>query len=612
MSEAVDDDHVPGRGEEPVHDRGLRAPVQIVLEDHHGLGIPLGEGPRGGFEASSSEKGETEAVAFGDRVGQVRRLAVLREGPGDVRRGLDHIRAPEARPGDNQGPLGRAKSARDHTRLGADLIGEARDLRRGRIQLVGHGEAEPGDLLRGGVECPRGDLVEPSRRGRGEEERTLLVLDQLADGRVVPEGDGKGAGELQGLLADRFSERQSEQRGRVRRVLSQDEDRIASFHLSQRWGAGRAVPQDLEHQREQARLLFDHAQTEPLRPHESAQGEVRLQRGARGADADQLGRIGDQGRETADGLVPSDRLGRPVRPPGQQRPAKPPLVVGELVSVASAVAEEVAVDMAVVACPDAPQLPVALSRDRIAAEAAVNADGRSGLEVPLARVMALQRPVREHARRTHFHQVAGELAFEHALLMPPEVHMVARGESLQVSAAGDAAVEAHAPVALDAAVHLVVDEGAEVLVAVGALPEPEAAVVVPRHHRHVLQVALAPLVADGAVVGMVDHQPLDHLRAEGAGLGVLDRDPRPFRRRGHAGHHEPAGLVRLVAELLHRALPASPHGSHRGVPAEVGEVELERETDIEEVAGGVDLVRLPVDPDLRHQPDLRGQRFCRM
>ena len=68
------------------------------------------------------------------------------------------------------------------------------------------------------------------------------------------------------------------------------------------------------------------------------------------------------------------------------------------------------------------------------------------------------------------------------------------------------------------------DEGAQVLVAEGALGEAVAAVAVAGHDGHVLEVALAALVAHRAVVGMVGHQPLDDARAERPGLGVVDGD----------------------------------------------------------------------------------------
>ena len=115
-------------------------------------------------------------------------------------------------------------------------------------------------------------------------------------------------------------------------------------------------------------------------------------------------------------------------------------------------------------------------------------------------------------------------------------------EGVEVAAARIVPVETHATVALDAPVHLVIDERTEVLVAERALREPVAAVVVTGHHRHVLQMALAALVADRAIVRMVHHQPLDDARAEFARFRILDRDARAFGGRRHARHDELAGV----------------------------------------------------------------------
>ena len=73
--------------------------------------------------------------------------------------------------------------------------------------------------------------------------------------------------------------------------------------------------------------------------------------------------------------------------------------------------------------------------------------------------------------RADLDQVAAELALQHAVFVPAEIDVVVGAEDVQVAPAGVVAVEAHAAVALDAAVHLVVDERPEVLVAVGALVE---------------------------------------------------------------------------------------------------------------------------------------------
>ncbi len=142
------------------------------------------------------------------------------------------------------------------------------------------------------------------------------------------------------------------------------------------------------------------------------------------------------------------------------RLADAPVAVDELVAVPAAVAQEVAVDLAVEAVADAPQHAVPLAGDRVAAQAAVHADRRGGLEVPLAGVVLLERLVGEDAGGADLHQVAAELAFQRAVRVAAEVDVVVPAQDVEVAPAGVVAVEPHAAVALDAAVHLVVDERA--------------------------------------------------------------------------------------------------------------------------------------------------------
>src|SRR4029079_6990748 len=76
--------------------------------------------------------------------------------------------------------------------------------------------------------------------------------------------------------------------------------------------------------------------------------------------------------------------------------------------------------------------------------------------------------------------------------------------------AGDFSREADAARALDAAVHRGLDQRAEIFVLDRSLVLGEAAGVDTIAHRLVLQVALAALVADRAVQGMVDQKEFHH------------------------------------------------------------------------------------------------------
>ena len=176
-----------------------------------------------------------------------------------------------------------------------------------------------------------------------------------------------------------------------------------------------------------------------------------------------------------------------------------------------------------------------------------------------------------------------------------------RAEHVQVIAAGVLAVKANAAVTGNTAIHLVADEGAEVLVDVRALGKAEAPVRMPGHHRHVLQMAGATFLADRAVMRMVGHQELDDRLTHRHRILVPETDPGLARARRHARHDDAALRVVLVAELRDRALAAGTDAAKRRMPAEVRQVVAEFEYDFEQIARRVGDVRLAVDQDRRRR-----------
>ncbi len=228
------------------------------------------------------------------------------------------------------------------------------------------------------------------------------------------------------------------------------------------------------------------------------------------------------------------------------------------------------------------------------------ADARGELHVPLAVVALGVGLVGEYAGRADLDQVAGELAFQRAVLDAAEVHVVVRPIDAQVGAASVILVVAHAAVAGDAAVHLVGDEGAELLVLVGTLGETVATGVMPGHHRHVLQVAVTAFLAHRAVVRVVGHQPFDDAGAERLGFLVVDADPGVVGGRRHAGHDDATTGVVLVVVLLDRALAARPDAAKRRMPAEVGDIESEGQAGLQEVVCTIDFEIFAVYVDSGH------------
>jgi hypothetical protein len=223
----------------------------------------------------------------------------------------------------------------------------------------------------------------------------------------------------------------------------------------------------------------------------------------------------------------------------------------------------------------------------------------------------LQGLIGEHAGGADFHQVAAEFVLQNAIFVTAEEDRVARRETRSDRAARVVAIVAHAAVTLDAPVHLMIHQRTQVLIAKRALVEFVTAIVVTRHHRHILQVTLAALIAHRAVMRMIQHEPFDNAGAERGRFGIVDGDARAFFGRSQAGHDNLAVLVVLVLELFDGALTAGAHRSQRRMPAEIRQLEALRKTAVEQVLIRVHLVRFVVNVDGRHTY-LHGQRCSLM
>ena len=249
---------------------------------------------------------------------------------------------------------------------------------------------------------------------------------------------------------------------------------------------------------------------------------------------------------------------------------------------------------------DPPDFAIAFARADVAAYRALVADTRRELQVPLAGVMIGMALVGEDTGGTDFGQVTGKAAFQSAFLMATEIDVVLGPECAQVRPASIVVVEAHAAVARDAAVHLVGDERAQILVATGALAEPVAAPVVTGHHGHVLKVAVAAFLAHRAIVRMVDHQPFHHAGAESPGFLILDINAGAVSGRGHTRHHQHTPVVLAVLVLAYGTLAAGADTAHGRVPAEIGYVQAQGQAGLKQVICPVHLVALAVHVDGCH------------
>ncbi len=218
------------------------------------------------------------------------------------------------------------------------------------------------------------------------------------------------------------------------------------------------------------------------------------------------------------------------------------LGVQPLVAVTVAVRQPALVDRLVVARDGTQYLTPARVQPEVRPQRIVVADRLARNQFPGASAKAKDL-VGERADRADVHHVAGQFGLHRLADVGADLEVLAAPHAAKLMGAGDLAGEAHTARAMDAARHVGGDQRTEILVGHHTLALDESADRAAIAHRHVLQLALAALVADRAVERMVDEQELHHvaLRVKCAlGLGV---DLHPVHHRRGAGRH---GLGRLL------------------------------------------------------------------
>src|SRR5215831_16134471 len=158
--------------------------------------------------------------------------------------------------------------------------------------------------------------------------------------------------------------------------------------------------------------------------------------------------------------------------------------------------------------------------------------------------------VGEDSGRTDLHEIPAEFILQRPVPFPAKVERIMRTEDIEVSPARVVSVESYAAVALDAPVHLVPNERAEILITMSPFRKPVATVDMPCHDRHVLQMTLPSFVTHRAVVGMIHHEQLNDRSAKGLRFGIVDRNTSAMGSRSHAGHHQPSATILFVFELF--------------------------------------------------------------
>ena len=568
----VGNDHYLGGGQGGI-DLGSRyAGVQVVFQHDDGVGLAADDRVQGGVDGLAAHHRHAEAVGL--RHDQAQRTVLLAqlEGLGDVGGGFDQRWIRQGGAGDHQRAVGGDQGVGDALGQGLGFLVQAGDGRRARVDGVGHGETDAGEVSGSGVYTLFGDVVQLGFSQGCDEQRVQRVLADVLHRGVQPRLYAHGVGHGLGFALGGLAHGQGEAGGGLGQVFAEHEHGVVVFDVAQGRDRQRAVIQHVQRQSHAGQFASFHARVEVLGADQLTQAVVALEAGAWRADADD-----GAAAQQVGGLVQGGVQAQ-LAAIGEERLAWTVLAVDVAITEAATVAQEVLVHRAVEAVLDAAQFAVALAGADVAAAGAAMADARGELHVPLAVVALGVGLVGEHTGRADLGEVAGELAFQHAVFDATEIHVVVGAIHAQVGAASVVLVVAHAAVAGDAAVHLMSDERAEVLVLVGTLGETVAALVVAGHYRHVLQVAVTAFLAHRAVVRVVGHQPFDDAGAKRLGLFIVDGNPGAVGGRGHAGHDDTTTGVVLVGVLLDRALPAGADATERRVPAEIGDVEAERQT----------------------------------
>jgi hypothetical protein len=213
--------------------------------------------------------------------------------------------------------------------------------------------------------------------------------------------------------------------------------------------------------------------------------------------------------------------------------------------------------------------------------------------------------VEQRAHRAQVDHVAGQRVVERLAREDVDHLAVAAAVDHQLVGAGHLAREAHAARAHDASVAVEEDARPDVLLRVLDLLLEEAALPAAVLVGVVLQVALAGLVADGAVDRVVDQQELHHRLLVGDGAGAVGVDDHAVGAVRLAGRLElrhrleRAGL-RVRGPDLGEADPAAGRDRHRRVVAVVRDLHVVAQCHLQDLLALRELVGRAVDRDLRH------------
>jgi hypothetical protein len=134
-----------------------------------------------------------------------------------------------------------------------------------------------------------------------------------------------------------------------------------------------------------------------------------------------------------------------------------------------------------------------------------------------------------------------------------EIGVIRNLHGSQIAIPGKLLIKPATSPAVDTTIHFVLDKDAQVLIPISPLFPQIAPDPVASGYRHILEQTVAAFVADGAIMGVVHHEPFDHVPAEIDGLFVRGRYGHAIASIHHAAHLHP--FDRAFQEL-YRAHPA--------------------------------------------------------
>jgi hypothetical protein len=188
-------------------------------------------------------------------------------------------------------------------------------------------------------------------------------------------------------------------------------------------------------------------------------------------------------------------------------------VVGIIESISATIADEIAIDRFAKMAFQPNYFPITGAGNGVTSEGTMDAKRGSALKVPSSS-FETRRFICINTCRAEVDEISRERTLQRTVFVPSEIGTVTDLHGTEVPVTRKFLIESPASPAMDTAVHFMLDKDAEVLITIGPFlsqvaPDPMAA-----GNGHILKETVPAFVADRAIMGMVHHQPLDHMLAK--------------------------------------------------------------------------------------------------